>query len=240
MNARAIFFAAFAAAALAACGKVGPMPQAVLTTGGPPAPAGTPAGPDPTYSTDPRNKPAPADRTLLAFYYGPMKLMTGETILYSIAAFTGHGFGTFDFTAPDPAMAAFADAGNSQGTMYRHCTFFGGCMEHRIPLGRTSFMGTAYVLELERAVVEACNDRAVFGMFPGGAAPSGTALAIDVVRHQFLKAFGEQPSDVDLQAAMAYMQSHQLAPELTGMTPLESAGRGLCRALLTTNRFLLY
>lgn len=241
MNARATLFAAFVAAAIAACADSTMMPQAVMTTGEPPpATTVTPTGPEPTYSMDPRDKPAPADRTLLAFYYGPMKLMTGETILYSIAAFTGHGFGNFDFTAPDPGMQAFADAGNTQGTMYRHCTFFGGCMEHRIPLGRTSFMGTAYVLELERAVVEACNDRAVFGMFPGAAAPSGTTLAIDIVRHQFMKAFGEQPSDVDLQAAMAYMQSHILAPELTGMTPLESAGRGLCRALLTTNRFLLY
>lgn len=243
MSARPTILAALAAAAAAcaaAC-SAGPMPQAVLSQPEPSAPAPAPAqpGPAPDYSLDPRDKAAPADRTLY-FYYGPMKLMTGEAILYSVAQCTGHSFGNFDFTAPDPAMQAFADAGNQQGSMYRHCTFFGGCMEHRIPLGRTSFMGTAYVLELERAVVEACNDRAAFGMFPGAAAPTATTLAIDVVRHQFLKAFGQQPSDVDLQAAMAYMTSHLAAPELTGMGALESAGRGLCRALLTTNRFLLY
>jgi len=30
------------------------------------------------------------------------------------------------------------------------------------------------------------------------------------------------------------------APELTDVSALESAGRGHCRALLTTNRFLFY
>ncbi|MBK7859798.1 MAG: hypothetical protein IPJ65_14485 [Archangiaceae bacterium] len=231
MNAR-LALAAFSAALLS-CG--GGSSTARLSS---PAQAGA-GGASGTFSTDPRDKAAPVDRTL-SFYYGPMKLMTAEAILYSVASFTGHSFGTFDFTAPDPAARAFADAGNTAGTMYRHCPFFGGCMEHRIPLGRTSFMGTGWVLELERAVVEACNDRAAFQMLPGNRAPDATTLAVDVVRHQFMRAFGAQPTDADLQVAMAYMQSHLAAPELTGVTPLESAGRGLCRALLTTNRFLLY
>lgn len=199
----------------------------------------TPPNTPPTYSLDPRDKPPPSDRTLY-YYYGPMKLMPGEVILHSVAAITGHSFGAWDYTAPDPAMQAFTAAGNAQGTYYRHCLFFGGCMEHRIPLGRTSFVGTAYVLELERAVVEACSDRAAFGMFPGNAAPGATTLAVDIIRHQYVAAFGAQPSDADLTASMAYFDSHLRAPEMTGVSALESAGRGHCRALLTTNRFLFY
>jgi hypothetical protein len=183
--------------------------------------------------------PEPADRTL-HFYYGPMKPMQGEVILYSIAAFTGHSFGNFDFTAPDPGAAAFADAGNGAGSYYRHCSLFGGCMEHRIPLGRTSFVGTAYVLELERAATEACGDKAVFEMFPGNQAPTANTLVVDVVRHHYQRAFATEPTDVELEESLAYFKDHMAKPETAGLTPLESAGRGHCRALVTSNRFLYY
>lgn len=181
----------------------------------------------------------PADRSLY-FYYGPMKLMYGETILYSLEALTGHDFGGWDPTAPEPVSQAFAAAGNNTGSFYRHCRLLGGCMEHRIPLGRSSFVGTAYVLTLERAVVEACSDRAAFGMFPGGIAPDATVQAIDVINDQYRKAFGAPPATRDVELSLAYFDSHLGDPEFTDVSPLESAGRGHCRALLTSNRFLFF
>ncbi len=184
--------------------------------------------------------PPPGGGRPLDFYYGPMKLMIAENILESITAFTRHSFGAWDFTAPDPGTRAFTDAGNAQGAYYRHCLLLGGCMEHRIPLGRRSFVGTAYVLELERAVVEACGDRAAFGMFPGNAAPGPTTQVIDVMQHQYTAVFGAPATGADLTASLAYFESHLQAPETSGVSPLESAGRGHCRALLTTNRFLFY
>jgi hypothetical protein len=176
----------------------------------------------------------------LHFYYGPMKLMPAESILYSIEAITGHSFGRWDFTAPDPATAAFATTGNADGTLYPHCRLLGGCMEHRIPLERTAFLGTGYVLQLEKAVTDACSDRAAFGMFPGGVAPSEVTQAIDVIEHQYRHAFGAAPSQADVELSLAYFASHLPAPEFTDVTAMESAGRGHCRALLATNRFLFY
>lgn len=192
----------------------------------------------PRYAPPSTPSASSSDRTL-RFYYGPMKLMLGETILFSVAAFTGHDFGSWDFTAPDPATAAFADSGNG-GDYYRHCRLLGGCMEHRIPLGRTSFVGTAYVLELERLVVEACNDRGAYGMFPNGEPPTDGTRTVDVIRHQYVGAFGEEPTESDLDLSLAYFDSHLADPELTDVSAIESAGRGHCRALLTTNRFLFY
>ncbi|MCC6995576.1 MAG: hypothetical protein IT370_13280 [Deltaproteobacteria bacterium] len=212
---------------LAGCSGLDPM-----------SPGGGGGDDDPPGYTPPGSG-APKDRTL-AFYYGPMKLMPGESILYSLEALTGHDFGSWDWTAPEPGSQAFNDAGNGAGTFYRHCRILGGCMEHRIPLGRSSFVGTAFVLELERAVVEACNDRAALAMFPGAARPSATAQPIDVIQHQYVAIFGEPPAEVDLEASLAYFDAHMRAPELTGVSALESAGRGHCRALLTTNRFLFY
>lgn len=206
-----------------------------LPADGPPATPEPDTGPPPLplYPDDPGS-----DRTL-EFYFGPMKPMVGETILHSIAAFTGHGFGGWDFTAPEPVSRAFVDAGNSS-PFYRHCRLLGGCMEHRIPLGRTSFVGTAYVLELERAVVAACDDPAALGMFPGDGPADPRALPIDVIRHQYRKAFGEEPTDAELELSEAYFEGHVAAPERGDVSPLESAGRGHCRALLTSNRFLFY
>lgn len=212
---------------LCGCGELGPM-----DAGG----GGDDDGP-PGYT--PPGSTAPKDRTLF-FYYGPMKLMTGESVLYSLEALTGHDFGAWDWTAPEPGSAAFNNASNNTGSFYRHCRILGGCMEHRIPLGRSSFVGTAYVLEVERAVVEACNDRAALGMFPGAARPAATAQPIDVIQHQYQQIFGAAPAEVDLQASLAYFDAHMRAPELTDVSALESAGRGHCRALLTTNRFLFY
>jgi hypothetical protein len=176
----------------------------------------------------------------LTFYYGPMKLMLGESILYSVAAITHHDFGGWDFTAPDPATQAFVDSGNADDVFYRHCRLLGGCLEHRIPQARTSFVGTAYVLELEKAVTEACYDREAFGMFPSGQAPSAATQVIDLVRHQFRAAFAADASPAELERSIAYFDGHLAAPELDDISPLESAGRGHCRALLTTNRFLFY
>ncbi len=193
---------------------------------------------DPVYDDNSEVDPA-SDRTLL-FYYGPMKLMNGETILNSIAAVTGHDFGTWDFTAPDSLTDAFDDAGNSDGAFYRHCRFFGGCMQHRIPLERTSFVGTGYVLELERAVVEACSDRETFGMFPGRVAPAGTVSVADVIRHQYRVAFSAEPDADELDHSRTYFEGHLADPEAIDISALESAGRGHCRVLLTTNRFLFY
>lgn len=184
---------------------------------------------------DPNDPPGQS----LYFYYGPMKLMYGESILYSLTRVTGHDFGDWDNTAPDPGSQAFAAAGNAT-EYYLHCRLLGGCMEHRIPLGRTSFVGTAYVLQLEKAVAEACYDRAALGMFPGNEAPAPSVQSIDVIRHQYLVAFGEEPSQADLEASIAYFSDHIAGPEMTDVSALESAGRGHCRALLTTNRFLFY
>lgn len=197
------------------------------------------SGSAPDGADDPEVPGDGSDRSLY-FYYGPMKLLYAESILYSIERITGHDFGGWDATAPDPGTQAFTTAANNSGTFYLHCRLLGGCMEHRIPLGRTSFVGTAFVLQLEKAVAEACGDTAAFGMFPGGVAPTAAVQAIDVLRHQYLQAFGTEPAQADLDGSIAYFDDHLLAPELTTVSPLESAGRGHCRALLTTNRFLFY
>ncbi len=180
-----------------------------------------------------------SDRSLY-FYYGPMKPMPAETILYSLEALTGHDFGSWDYTAPDPRSQAFTDAGNRAGTFYPHCRLLGGCMEHRIPQGRTSFVGTAYVLQLEKMVAEACYDRATFRMFPGDLAPDGTVQAIDIIEHQYMAAFSLPPSIRDLELSATYFESHLNDPEFDDVSAMESAGRGHCRALLATNRFLFY
>ncbi len=179
------------------------------------------------------------DRTLL-FYYGPMKPMPAETILHSIEAITGHSFGSWDYTTPEPSSQAFVDSGNAGGQFYAHCRLLGGCMEHRIPLGRTSFVGTAYVLQLEKAVAEACYDREAYGMFPGRKAPDTVVQPIDVIAHQYLAIYGAEPSVRDLELSISYFSGHLSQPEFDDVSPLESAGRGHCRALLTTNRFLFY
>ena len=204
-------------------------------------PASGPAGetPDDPVYDDGTSVDRASDRTL-RFYYGPMKLMLGETILNSIAAATGHDFGDWDFTTPDPATTAFFEAGNGDGAYYRHCRLLGGCMEHRIPLGRTSFVGTAYVLQLEQAVGQACSDQEAFGMFPGGAAPPESASVDALIGHQYVTAYAAPPTDEELVLSRAYFESHLADPETSDVSPLESAGRGHCRALLSTNRFLFY
>ncbi len=178
------------------------------------------------------------DRSIF-FYYGPMKLMYAESILYSVEAITGHDFGSWDFSAPDPGTQAFGGAGNG-GAYYPHCRLLGGCMEHRIPLGRTSFVGTAYVLQLEKAIAEACYDRSALGMFPGDQAPAAATEPIDIIRHQYRKAFAEEARPTDLANSLTYFEAHMADPEFTDVSPLESAGRGHCRVLLTTNVFLFY
>lgn len=195
--------------------------------------------PTPHRPADRDGDPASSSDSTLRFYYGPMKPMPAESILYSVAAITGHDFGSWDYTAPDPATSAFADASNG-GAFYRHCRLLGGCMEHRIPLGRTSFVGTAYVLELERVAVAACYDREVFGMFPRGEPPGEELRAEDLIRHQYLAVFGAPPTDDELDLSTAYFEAHLASPEHRDVSALESAGRGHCRALLTTNRFLYY
>ncbi len=180
------------------------------------------------------------DGYTLEFYYGPMKPMYAESILYSVERITGHSFGGWDFTIPDPATVAFANSGNSQSAWYPHCRLLGGCMDHRIPLGRTSFLGTAYVLQLEKAISEACYDRAVFDHFPGSAAPDANVQALDIINHQFAVALSATPTTKDLERSIAYFDSHLGDPEFDDVSAMESAGRGHCRALLTTNRFLFY
>ena len=180
------------------------------------------------------------DGYTLEFYYGPMKPMYAESILYSVERITGHSFGGWDFTIPDPATSAFANSGNSQDAWYPHCRLLGGCMDHRIPLGRTSFLGTAYVLQLEKAISEACYDRAAFDHFPGSAAPDASVQALDIINHQFAVALSATPTNKDLERSIAYFDSHLSNPEFDDVSAMESAGRGHCRALLTTNRFLFY
>jgi len=180
----------------------------------------------------------PSDRSLY-FYYGPMKLMYAESVLYSVEQITGHHFGDWDYTAPDPGTQAFTNGGNGSA-LYPHCRLLGGCMEHRIPLGRTSFVGTAYVLQLEKAIAEACYDRQAFAMFPGGVAPDGSVQAVDIIRHQYRAAFSRDPSTTDIERSIAYFDAHIADPEIDGVSPIESAGRGHCRALLASNRFLFY
>ncbi|MCP4445980.1 MAG: hypothetical protein GY811_11635 [Myxococcales bacterium] len=181
-----------------------------------------------------------SDGYTLSFYYGPMKPMYAESILYSVERITGHDFGAWDHTTPDPASNAFNNSGNANGAWYPHCRLLGGCMDHRIPLGRTSFLGTAYVLQLEKAVAEACYDRAAFGHFPGGVAPTESVQAIDIIRHQFAVALAANPTEEDLARSIEYFDSHIADPEFDDVTAMESAGRGHCRALMTTNRFLFY
>jgi hypothetical protein len=176
----------------------------------------------------------------LFFYYGPMKQMLGETILYSIEAITGHSFGAWDYTCPDPGTGLFTDAGNGDGTYYRHCRLLGGCMEHRIPLARTSFVGSAYVLELEKSIALACYDREAFGMFPNRQQPQASTQVVEIINHQYLSAFSVEPSTEDLELSIAYFDGHLQDPEFDDITALESAGRGHCRAILATNRFLFY
>ena len=180
------------------------------------------------------------DGRSLYFYYGPMKLMLGESILYSLEKVTGHDFGSWEPTTPDPATQAFVDAGNGDKQFYRHCRLLGGCMEHRIPQGRTSFVGTAYVLELEKSVTEACSDRSTFGMFPSAQAPDSKVSAQDIIRHQYVTAFGVEPTDGEKALSGTYFKLHLADPEFDDVSPMESAGRGHCRAILATNRFLFF
>lgn len=180
------------------------------------------------------------DDYTLSFYYGPMKPMYAETVLFSVERITGHDFGAWDFTTPDPSTTAFIDSGNASNAWYPHCRLLGGCMDHRIPLGRTSFLGTAYVLQLEKAISEACYDRSAFGHFPGGVAPDASIQALDIINHQFAAALSTVPSTRDLERSIAYFDSHIANPEFDDVSAIESAGRGHCRALLTTNRFLFY
>jgi len=193
---------------------------------------------DPTYNTDDDN--TTDDGRQLFFYYGPMKLMGGEAILYSIERITGHNFGAWVETSPDPGTNAFIAAGNGDDEYYRHCRLLGGCLEHRIPLGRTSFVGTAYVLELEKSVTEACYNNAVFGIFPGNVEPTIETTVTDIINHQYVIAFGTEPDEVERGLSETYFAGHLLDPEFTNMTPMESAGRGHCRSILATNRFLFY
>ncbi len=180
------------------------------------------------------------DGYTLSFYYGPMKPMYAESILYSIERITGHDFGAWNPTTPDPATVAFGNSGNASGAWYPHCRLLGGCMDHRIPLSRTSFLGTAYVLQLEKAAAEACYDRAAFGHFPGAVAPNASLQAVDIINHQFAVILGATPTSDDLARSIKYFDAHVVAPEFEDVSALESAGRGHCRALLTTNRFLFY
>ena len=180
------------------------------------------------------------DGRSLYFYYGPMKLMLGESILYSLEAVTGHDFGSWEVTTPDPATQAFVDSNNGEMQFYRHCRLLGGCMEHRIPQGRTSFVGTAYVLELEKAVTGACSERSTYGMFPGGQEPGVNVEALDIIRHQYLTAFGIEPTEAEQTLSLTYFKQHLADPEFDDVSALESAGRGHCRAILATNRFLFF
>lgn len=180
------------------------------------------------------------DGYTLSFYYGPMKPMYAESILFSMERITGHDFGAWNLTTPDPATAAFNNSGNASGAWYPHCRLLGGCMDHRIPLNRTSFLGTAYVLQLEKAAAEACYDRAAFGHFPGAVAPNASLQAIDIINHQFAAILGATPTTDDLTRSIKYFDAHVADPEFEDVSALESAGRGHCRALLTTNRFLFY
>ena len=201
-------------------------------------PLGVKAADDPEPVVE-EPEPSSAGNSLF-FYYGPMKLMYGEAILHSIEAITGHKFGSWDSTRPDPASDAFVESGNGDGAYYRHCRLLGGCMEHRIPLPRTSFVGTAYVLEMEKSITTACFDREVFGMFPGAKAPEADLSANDIIEHQYLQTFSIAPTKKEMALAMTYFQSHMKQPELDDISALESAGRGHCRAILGTNRFLFY
>jgi hypothetical protein len=53
-------------------------------------------------------------------------------------------------------------------------------------------------------------------------------------------AFGVLPSNQDLELSIGYFDSHLGDPEFGDVSAMESAGRGHCRGLLTTNRFLFY
>ena len=190
----------------------------------------------PAQSSEP-SEPV-TDRTVF-FYWGPLKPMIGEVILYSVAAITGHDFGAFDFTAPDTASREYVFAGNDR-SFGDHCRLMGGCLEHRVPLGRRSALGTVYVLQLEKLVAEACYDRRAFGMFPGRRPPDRTVGIFDVIDHQYLQAFGTLPSVMDVARSREYFEAHLNDLDPDGLPPLESAGRGHCRALLASNRFLFY
>lgn len=178
------------------------------------------------------------DRTVY-FYYGPLKPMIAEVIIHSIAAITGHDFGSFDFTAPDPGSLAFADAGNVSD-FQQHCRLLGGCLEHRVPLGRRDAIGTVFAIQLEKAVAEACYDRRAFGMFPGNRAPDHRVGVTDVLEHQYMLAFGTLPDAKGVAWAQTYFDDHLSDPDFRDISPLESAGRGHCRAILASNRFLFY
>ena len=198
--------------------------------------------PKPTEIEKPVIPPMPespfSDRTLF-FYYGPLAPMNAEVILNSISEITGHEYGAYDFTAPDRSTRMFREAGNNS-PYQRHCTLLGGCLEHRVPLGRRPAFGAVYVIQLEKAAAEGCYDREAFGMFPGSRAPDRTTGPDDVIRHQYLLAFGAEPTTEDLVASRKYFDIHVRDPDFDDVPPLESAGRGHCRALLASNRFLFY
>ncbi len=225
-----------AAMVLASCKATEPPPAAEPSA--PPAAASEPPAPTPTDSVS-----APADIPLndrtVYFYYGPLKPMIAEVIINSITAITGHDFGGFDVTAPDPGSIAFVDAGNDSD-FHQHCRLLGGCLEHRVPLGRRDAIGTVFAIQLEKAVAEACYDRRAFGMFPGNRAPDNQVGVTDVLEHQFMMAFGTMPDAKNIRWAQAYFDDHLSDPDFRDISPLESAGRGYCRAILASNRFLFY
>ncbi len=209
----------------------------------PPDTASTPRAPEVTKPVPPPvvtpTEDRPGASKPVFFYYGPLKPMIAEFIIHSVAAITGHEFGEFDFTVPDQGTAGFRDAGN-WSPFYQHCKLLGGCLEHRVPLGRRPAFGAIYMLELEKVVAEACYDRQAFGMFPGRRTPDQTIGAADIIHHQYKQAFSVAPSAEDMSASLQYFSEHLRDPDFEGMPPLEGAGRGHCRALLTSNRFVFY
>lgn len=203
---------------------------------------------------DPKNDPLPQGQKQLPIVYdqGPTKRMEGNQLLDSLSAITGHNFGSYDITMPDPDSIRTSTKPNLDKLYYGYCFTLQGCREHRVPA--TEFpqtYGVPEVVLLDNLGRLACLDVAAFGMFPARQDPdANTALgATDaekvtsvIINYQYKAFMGVLPDAEQLAASKAYFTSHMAGPETTtaGVSALESAGRGHCRAMISNAKFLYY
>ncbi len=202
---------------------------------------------------DPRDDPRPNGQKQIPILYdtAPVKRMDGNQILDSIAQITGHAFGTYDLTQPDPELLRASGKPNIDKTYHSACFLMQGCREHRVPAqDYPQTYGVPEVVLLDNLGRTACLDLQALGMFPGRADPDGNtqigttdAERIDaIIKHQYKAFLGAIPDAEELAASRAYFMAHMAGPETTGagVSALESAGRGHCRAMISNAKFLYY
>jgi len=208
---------------------------------------------DPIAPQDPRNDPLPHGQKQIPILYdtAPVKRMDGNQILDSIAQITGHAFGSYDITQPDPELLRASSKPNIDKTYHSACFTLQGCREHRIPATEyVQTYGVPEVVLLDNLGRTACLDLTAFGMFPGKVDPdANTQLGASdpervdaIIKYQYKVFLGAVPDAEQLGQSKTYFTQHMAGPETTGagVSALESAGRGHCRAMISNAKFLYY